>query len=127
MYPKCLESLAVSNCMRVCILPIFMPDMCISRSAGSCFSIELSELEVKRLHKSQCRLSKLVICQQALEKSVEAGGALDQYEIEGPDRAELLQDLAEFQLAAVSTQNCPAACLTCLPSVLHRLASLSIE
>ena len=41
-------------------------------------------------------------CQQALEKSVEAGGALDQYEIEGPDRAELLQDLAEFQLAAVS-------------------------
>lgn len=39
---------------------------------------------------------------QALEKSVEAGGALDQYEIEGPDRAELLQDLAEFQLAAVS-------------------------
>ena len=38
---------------------------------------------------------------QALEKSVEAGGALDQYEIEGPDRAELLQDLAEFQLAAV--------------------------
>ncbi len=41
-------------------------------------------------------------CMQALEKSVEAGGALDQYEIEGPDRAELLQDLAEFQLAAVS-------------------------
>ena len=39
---------------------------------------------------------------QALEKSVEAGGALEQYEIEGPDRAELLQDLAEFQLAAVS-------------------------
>ena len=39
---------------------------------------------------------------QALEKSVEAGGALDSYEIEGPDRAELLQDLAEFQLAAVS-------------------------
>ncbi len=33
---------------------------------------------------------------------MEAGGALDQYEIEGPDRAELLQDLAEFQLAAVS-------------------------
>lgn len=45
-----------------------------------------------------CRLC----CVQALEKSVEAGGALDSYEIEGPDRAELLQDLAEFQLAAVS-------------------------
>ena len=38
---------------------------------------------------------------QALEKSVEAGGALDKYEIEGPDRAELLQDLGEFQLATV--------------------------
>ena len=38
---------------------------------------------------------------QALEKSVEAGGALDSYEVEGPDRAELLQDLAEFQLATV--------------------------
>ena len=44
---------------------------------------------------------------QALEKSVEAGGALDQYEIEGPDRAELLQDLAEFQLAAVSSLSMP--------------------
>ena len=44
---------------------------------------------------------------QALEKSVEAGGALDQYEIEGPDRAELLQDLAEFQLAAVSAFSRP--------------------
>ncbi|KAL3146310.1 hypothetical protein ABBQ32_003007 [Trebouxia sp. C0010 RCD-2024] len=41
-----------------------------------------------------------VLSPDALEKSVEAGGALDQYEIEGPDRAELLQDLAEFQLAA---------------------------
>lgn len=50
----------------------------------------------------QCCVLMLVKCQQALEKSVEAGGALDQYEIEGPDRAELLQDLAEFQLAAVS-------------------------
>ena len=45
----------------------------------------------------------LLAALQALEKSVEAGGALDQYEIEGPDRAELLQDLAEFQLAAVSS------------------------
>lgn len=38
---------------------------------------------------------------QALERSVEAGGSLDAYEVEGPDRAELLQDLAEFQLATV--------------------------
>lgn len=29
------------------------------------------------------------------------GGELDSYEFEGPDRAEFLQDLAEFQLAAV--------------------------
>lgn len=48
---------------------------------------------------------------QALEKNVEAGGALDQYEIEGPDRPELLQDLAEFQLAAVSALLC--ACTIC--------------
>jgi hypothetical protein len=39
---------------------------------------------------------------QALERTAEAGAAIDQYEIEGPDRAELLMDLAEFQLAAVS-------------------------
>jgi F0F1-type ATP synthase gamma subunit len=38
---------------------------------------------------------------QALEREAEAGGAMDQYEIEGPDRPELLQDLAEFQLATV--------------------------
>ena len=37
----------------------------------------------------------------ALEKEAEAGGKFDTYEVEGPDRAELLQDLAEFQLAAV--------------------------
>lgn len=42
---------------------------------------------------------------QALEKSAEAGSALDKYEIEGPDRAELLQDLGEFQLAAVLLPN----------------------
>ena len=44
---------------------------------------------------------------QALERTAEAGAAIDQYEIEGPDRAELLMDLAEFQLAAVSR---PALC-----------------
>lgn len=38
---------------------------------------------------------------QALERTAEAGAAIDQYEIEGPDRAELLMDLAEFQLATV--------------------------
>lgn len=42
-----------------------------------------------------------VLSPDALERSVEAGGALDAYEVEGPDRAELLQDLAEFQLATV--------------------------
>ena len=42
-----------------------------------------------------------VLSPDALEKEVEAGGKLDQYETEGPDRAEMLQDLAEFQLAAV--------------------------
>ena len=43
-----------------------------------------------------------VLSPDALEKEVEAGGKLDQYETEGPDRAEMLQDLAEFQLAVVS-------------------------
>jgi len=38
---------------------------------------------------------------QALERTAEAGAAIDQYEIEGPDRAEFLMDLAEFQLATV--------------------------
>ena len=42
-----------------------------------------------------------VLSPDALEKEVEAGGKLDVYEMEGPDRGELLQDLAEFQLAAV--------------------------
>ncbi|KAK9834034.1 hypothetical protein WJX81_004869 [Elliptochloris bilobata] len=42
-----------------------------------------------------------VLSPNALEKEVEAGGSLDQYEVEGPDRAELLQDLGEFQLASM--------------------------
>ena len=42
-----------------------------------------------------------VLSPDALEKEMEAGGSLDQYEVEGPDRAELLQDLGEFQLATV--------------------------
>ena len=39
---------------------------------------------------------------QALEKEAETGAALDQYEVEGPDRAEILTNLGEFQLAVVS-------------------------
>lgn len=38
---------------------------------------------------------------QALEKEAESGAALDAYEVEGPDRAELLQNLGELQLAVV--------------------------
>lgn len=41
-----------------------------------------------------------VLSPDALERTAEAGGLLDQYEIEGPDRAELLQDLSEFNLSA---------------------------
>ena len=42
-----------------------------------------------------------VLSPNALEKEMAAGGSLDKYEVEGPDRAELLQDLGEFQLASV--------------------------
>ena len=56
---------------------------------------------------------------QALEKSVEAGGALDSYEVEGPDRAELLQDLAEFQLATVSPAVQPAVLMVCMALRMH--------
>lgn len=38
---------------------------------------------------------------QTLERAAETDSTLDQYEIEGPDRAELFQDLGEFQLATV--------------------------
>ena len=44
---------------------------------------------------------------QTLEKEMALGGELDSYEFEGPDRAEFLQDLAEFQLATVRP---PASC-----------------
>ena len=43
---------------------------------------------------------------QALEKEAEAGAALDSYEVEGPDRAEMLTNLGEFQLAVVSMHDC---------------------
>ena len=40
-----------------------------------------------------------ILSPDALEKQAEAGSSLDAYEIEGPGRAELLQNLAEFNLA----------------------------
>jgi F-type H+-transporting ATPase subunit gamma len=46
-----------------------------------------------------------VLSPAALERAAAEGGSLDAYEIEGPDRAELLQDLAEFGLAA-TLYNC---------------------
>lgn len=54
-----------------------------------------------------------VLSPDALEKEVESGGKLDLYEMEGPDRGELLQDLAEFQLAAVRIM----IALPCLPGL----------
>ena len=41
-----------------------------------------------------------ILSPDALEKAAEAGGGLDAYEVEGPDRAELLQSMAELQLGA---------------------------
>ena len=53
-----------------------------------------------------------VVFIQAMEKELAAGGALDTYEFEGPDRPELVQDLAEFQLAAVRIRPLdPCSCL----------------
>jgi F-type H+-transporting ATPase subunit gamma len=40
-----------------------------------------------------------VLSPLALEREAEAGGAVDAYEVEGPGRAEMLQDLAELNLA----------------------------
>jgi F-type H+-transporting ATPase subunit gamma len=40
-----------------------------------------------------------VLSPDALEKEAEAGASIDQYELEGPERPEFLQDLAEFHLA----------------------------
>ena len=67
---------------------------------------------------------------QAVEKQLETGGELDKYEIEGPDRAELLQDLGEFQLAAVGPLPMPASLLLrsglacgCPPAIGNRSCS----
>ena len=57
---------------------------------------------------------------QALERNVEAGSKIDTYEIEGSDRAELLQDLAEFNLAVVRSLSDPDGILEadlCIASV----------
>ena len=42
-----------------------------------------------------------ILSPETLEKSDAIADKFDQYELEGPDRAELLQDLAEFQLASM--------------------------
>jgi F-type H+-transporting ATPase subunit gamma len=42
-----------------------------------------------------------VLSPDSLEKEMALAGGLDTYEFEGPDRAEFLQDLSEFQLAVV--------------------------
>lgn len=42
-----------------------------------------------------------VLSPETLEKSEVIAEKLDQYEIEGPDRAELLHDMGEFQLACM--------------------------
>mmetsp|Transcript_14652 Transcript_14652/g.37633 ORF Transcript_14652/g.37633 Transcript_14652/m.37633 type:complete len:332 (+) Transcript_14652:95-1090(+) len=41
-----------------------------------------------------------ILSAEYLEKELEAGGLMDQYEVEGPDRGELLMDLSEFHMAA---------------------------
>ena len=66
-----------------------------------------------------------VLSPDALEKEVEAGGKLDQYETEGPDRAEMLQDLAEFQLAVVSLLCLTATSLYSIAVVAAMLTTLS--
>lgn len=53
---------------------------------------------------------------QALEKEMALGGELDSYEFEGPDRAEFLQDLAEFQLAVVGISSLLSTKYTAGPS-----------
>jgi hypothetical protein len=42
-----------------------------------------------------------IMSPETLEKSEKIAEKMDQYEIEGPDRAELLQDLGEYQLACM--------------------------
>lgn len=51
-----------------------------------------------------------ILSPETLEKSDEIAEKFDQYEIEGPDRAEFLQDLAEFQLASMMYYALQQAC-----------------
>jgi hypothetical protein len=62
--------------------------------------------------------------EQYLEKELEAGGLMDQYEVEGPDRTELLMDLSEFQMAAVRPLNAP---FHPLPATCFPLAAISYQ
>ena len=51
-----------------------------------------------------------ILSPETLEKSDAIADKFDQYELEGPDRAELLQDLAEFQLASMMYYAMNEAC-----------------
>ena len=51
-----------------------------------------------------------VLSPDALDKSEALATFFDTYEIEGPDRGELLQDLAEFQLASMMYYAMNEAC-----------------
>ena len=61
-----------------------------------------STLPAKSCHLTPTLLPTRPPLRQALEKTAAEGAPIEQYEIEGPDRAELLMDLAELQLATVS-------------------------
>jgi F-type H+-transporting ATPase subunit gamma len=51
-----------------------------------------------------------ILSPETLEKSDTVADKFDQYELEGPGRAELLQDLAEFQLASMMYYAMNEAC-----------------
>ena len=71
-----------------------------------------------------------VLSPNTLERELEAGGKLDDYEIEGPDRGELLHDLSEFQLASVRFAAPPLSRsfqAEVVPSVMSLLANTTAE
>ena len=51
-----------------------------------------------------------ILSPETLEKSDVIADKMDQYELEGTDRAEMLQDLAEFQLASMMFYAMNEAC-----------------
>lgn len=51
-----------------------------------------------------------ILSPETLEKSDKIADKLDQYEVEGPDRAELLQDMGEYQLACMMFYAMNEAC-----------------